>query len=121
MSSFDYAASQSAADRLIRKFGQAATLTHNATVPASNPWESPTTTTTTHAVQIVVETYKDGLVNGTSILAGDRKILLSALGLTVAPTVKDTLTIGADVWSVVNVKPLSPGATVVLYEIQARM
>lgn len=118
--SFNYAGSQSAADRLIRKFGQSATLNHKVTTPATNPWDNPTTTTTAYTVQIVVETYKDGLVNGTSILSGDRKILLSALGLAIVPTVEDTLTIGGDAWGVVNVKPLAPGTTVVLYEIQAR-
>ena len=117
---FSYAASRATADRLIRSFGQAATLNHRTTTTPANPWDAPTVTTTSYSVQIVVETYKDGLVNGTSILSGDRKILLSALGLAVVPTVEDTLTIGGDAWGVVNVKPLAPGTTVVLYEIQAR-
>jgi len=118
--SFDYAGSQSTADRLIRKFGQSATLNHKATTPATNPWDNPTTTTTAYTVQIVVDTYKEFSIDGTTVLAGDRKILLSALALSVTPAVEDTLTIGSDAWSVINVKPLAPGATVVLYEIQAR-
>ena len=118
--SFNYAGSQSTADRLIQNFGRSATLNHKTTAPATNPWDNPTTTTTAYTVQIVVDSYKEFSIDGTTVLTGDRKILLSALGLTVVPTVEDTLTIGGDVWGVVNVKPLSPGATVVLYEIQAR-
>ena len=117
---FSYAASRATADRLIRSFGQSATLNHTSSAAGANPWDPPVVTTTAITVYVVAESYRDALVDGATIKAGDVKVTLSALGLSVVPLIEDTLTLGSDVYSFVDIKPLSPGGTVVLYEIQAR-
>jgi hypothetical protein len=54
------------------------------------------------------------------IQAGDRKVTVSAEGLSVAPEPADRLTIGSTVWTIVSVTPTDPGGTAVVYECQVR-
>ena len=57
---------------------------------------------------------------GSDILRGDKKILVSATGLSFAPQPGDYLTIGGVQHSVINVKTLAPAGVPVLYTVQAR-
>ena len=64
--------------------------------------------------------YRNSDIDGTLVKQGDKKIYLSTDGLTVTPAASDEITLDGAVLSVIDVKPLSPGGTVVYYEIQAR-
>lgn len=57
---------------------------------------------------------------GSDILRGDKKILIGAAGLTVAPQPGDYLTIQGVQHSIINVKTLAPAGVPVLYTVQAR-
>lgn len=60
------------------------------------------------------------LIDGTMIQRGDKKVILSAQGLTVTPDVGDALTAGTTRRSVVSVKAIAPADFVVAYVLQVR-
>lgn len=114
---FNYTRSRATAENLIKKFGQPATLVR--TVSGGTPYD-PVTDMVDYPCTIVVQDYADALIDGTRIKRGDKKVMVSTKGLTVEPATSDALVIGTTSHEVVMVKPLSPGGTVVMWEIQAR-
>jgi hypothetical protein len=114
---FNYANAQATAERLIAQFGQTATLTKYA---SSGTVYAPTRSSTGYGVIVVIMDYRNSEIDGTLVRQGDKKIYLSTDGLTVTPAASDEITLESVVHSVIDVKPLSPGGTVVYYEIQAR-
>lgn len=74
--------------------------------------------------------YDNRHIDGTSILAGDVKILLAVhqriddrlnLGAQLPePKAGDLIELGGEVWRVIRPKILKPALTAVLYEVQAR-
>lgn len=120
MATFDYAdLRDNTAAPLLAEFGQAAVL-RRPTVgsgPARNPGVGAPTD---YDCTLVVDTYRNFERDGTRIKAGDKKVLLSTEGLTVAPLTSDQLVIAGEVHSIVNVEPLSPGGVVVMWTVQAR-
>lgn len=117
MTAFDYTRLRSTAERLIARFGQSATLTRVAT---SGTAYDPTTTETDYTVTVAVMEYTDRERDGTLIKVGDKKVYLSTSGLSITPGVADKITIGGVEHEIINVMPLNPGGTVVMYETQAR-
>lgn len=118
MSAFDYARSKATADRLIARFGQAGTLRRpTSTGAAYNPTPGAPED---HAVTIVVLDYKDTEVDGTRIRATDKRVLLARSDLAIAPALSDQLFIGYEPHALIEVQPLSPGGTVLMWELQAR-
>ena len=62
-----------------------------------------TPTDTDYAWTVVVSDYADGLVNGTSVMRGDRKLLGAAGSLAVTPDPEtDTIVMDSLVWQIVN-------------------
>lgn len=114
---FNYASSQATAERLIESFGQSASIRRVAL--SGDSW-APTQTNTDHACTVVVLDYSHAERAGTSVQSKDRKVLVSTDGLSIEPTPADKFILGAVVYEIVTVKPLNPGGTVVLYELQAR-
>lgn len=121
MANFDYARARATADRLLTKFGRTATLRQTST-SGGDPWDpgSGTTTTTDTTVTAAVLEYANSEIDGTIILASDRKVYVSAEGIAVTPVPADVLIVGPDTLSIVNVKPLNPAGTVVMWELQVR-
>lgn len=119
MTAFDYARSKATAERLIARFGAAQVLrkAEPGTGPAHNPGPS---TPTDYAANMVLLEYSNRERDGTRILANDKKVLVSTEGLSVSPAPQDQLVINGATYSAVTVKPLMPGPTVLLWEVQAR-
>jgi hypothetical protein len=116
--SFDYGRSKATADRLIGRFGQAAALKRpNSSGPAYAPVEG---TPTSYAVTVVVNDYRNAEIDGTRVQSGDKKVMMAKGSLAIEPTTSDTLVIGGKEHAIVEVRPLNPGGTVILYEVQAR-
>ena len=117
---------RSTADTLLRDKGQAMTLTQIAAGAYDPDTGTSTPTEAEHPVRGAVFDYSERTIagsataDGTLIQAGDRKVLLSAQGLTVVPAPGWKLTIGAVVWQIVNVKTSDPGGVAVLYTLQVR-
>lgn len=108
------------ADKLLDKFGKAITLTSIAEGvydPTTGEMSGGTTTSTNHAAAI--KDYKGiDFISGV-IQAGDRKVIIAALG---APTPQpaDKVTIDSEVYQVVAVRHVWSGELPALYEMQVR-
>jgi hypothetical protein len=118
--SFDYSQSAATAARLIEKFGTSVIMSR--TVPgAYNPATGApgAGTTTTQTVKAAVLDFPQSYIDGTLIRAGDRRVLVSAVGTT-APLAGDTFPWKSQALVVVKVKELGPAGVAVLYTLQVR-
>lgn len=122
---FDYAKSRSVADKLIKRFGQSGFIRRE--VPGAGPPYNPGPPTITDYPCTLVETaYSNHELEGSRILASDKKVLIAAGGLAVEPTPSDKVVIGGKAFSIVapnegnGVKPLSPGGVVIMFEAHCR-
>jgi hypothetical protein len=118
MSFYDKAAATTA--RVLLRFGASATLTRNAAGVYDPATGTATPTVTTQTVQAAVFDYDQEYVNGTSILAGDKQVFMSAVGLTFKPQTGDVLLWQAVNYNVLKSKPLAPAGIDVLFELQVR-
>lgn len=117
--SFDYGRTVATADRMIERFGIAGTLRRRTTTgPDYDPTEGDPVD---HACRFVVSDYSAMEIDGTRVLATDKKLMLAKGALTVEPMLSDLLVDGvSSSYKVVAIKPLQPGATVVMWELQVR-
>ena len=117
-----YSDAQLTADALLRGYGQQITLTHNTAGVYDSTTGTVATTSSTELGRGAVFDYtrtKDGLsqMDGTLILQGDKKLILSAVGIT-APKVGDLALANGITYIIKNIKSLNPAGTVVMYECQ---
>ncbi len=112
------------AQRVVNHFAQPALLRQ--TVSTFDPATGVATPTHTDTpVTAHLAAYDERLVDGTRILAGDRKTVLAANGLAIVPKVGDTFIAGdeaatAPMFSVVDVQAKTVGLTIVSYELRVR-
>lgn len=114
-----YAGLRGTAARLLGDKGQQMTLKQRAS-GTYTPGSDVTVTETDHTVTGAVFPYAAVVIDGTRIKVGDKKVLLSAEGMTVEPDQDDRLLIGSVWHQIIAVKPVNPGGTVVVYELQVR-
>lgn len=120
MSAYNYGRLKATADRLIGRFGRSGTLSRpgSPTGPAYDPTPG---TPTTYAVSYVVDDYRNSELDGTRVLQSDKKLTMAVKALSITPATSDTLVeTDGSVYKIIDVKPLQPGATTLLWEIQAR-
>lgn len=120
---FNYSKSLATAQKLLSSFGQDVTVKRIITGTYDTATGSVSNTETTYTAKAVLLDYKrldagNGLAG--LIQINDKKLLVSPVGLTVAPDANDLVTINSEVWNVVNVKAIKPASIVVLYELQIR-
>ena len=83
------------------------------------PWDTSAFTETAEtSLRAVVGRYDRRLVDGTLIMAGDRRVMVEAGP--VEPTTADRLRIGGEDYAIVAVRPLAPGGVALMYEVQVR-
>lgn len=114
---FDYARTRATAERLIARFGQTGALRR--TTSDADPF-NPSQTTADHACTFAVLDYAKSMVDGTLIKQTDQMVYLSTSGLAITPETTDRLVVGGSPLTIVNVKPLSPAGTVLMWELQVR-
>lgn len=116
-----YTSLQSTADKLLIDKGQRISL-RRVTAGAYNPATGTATQTTTTytGIPAAVFGFKNMEIDGTLILKGDKKVIMSAKGLTVTPTKDDVLSIGGVDHAILNIEHIDPAGTPVIYKIQAR-
>lgn len=114
MTAFDYAKTQVAADRLIKRFGQVGAIKRTTT---SGPAYDPTLTTTSHACTLVVLDIALDKIDGTLIEATDRMAYVSTEGLAINITTADRIEVGGVEHAIKMVRPLNPAGTVVYWEV----
>lgn len=117
MAAFNYANAVATAQRLISRFGQ--TVTQHVISGGGSAWD-PTQTETNYTLTGAVLNFNKRDVDGTLIKATDKRVIVSTDGMTVTLDAAHKLTIGGVKHSIVNVRELNPGGTVVYVEAQAR-
>lgn len=115
-----------AALELITEFGQTGTLS-DVTPGTYDPVTGETTgdTPISQTGQLILLDYslqESGAKynEGSQVLAGDKKILLAASGLSWAPLMTTRITADGDAWQVVNIKVSNPAGTPLVYEVHGR-
>jgi hypothetical protein len=118
MATFDYAGLKVDVDELLAEFGDTCQLKRDTpgTVDPVTGEPSGGATVTTDVLGVVVD-YEEKLVDGETIMRGDRQALVQA---TVEPLFGDTFIEHGVIWSVVNVEAVKPAHLAVLYTLQLR-
>lgn len=114
---FDYARPKATADRLLTRYGQAGKLLK---YTKSGPAYDPVITWPEHDCTFAVMEYANREVDGTRVLATDKKVILAKGSLSVDPTTADKLKIGTVEHSIIRVEPLAPGGVTVMFTLQCR-
>ena len=119
MSAF-YARLLATANRLISEYGQPATLVRPGAItgPAYDPSQGPDVLA--DCVLVDTEHSLTNRQNQASIEVGDRMGIIAVDGLAFVPALSDRLEIGGERYNFVDVQPLNPGGTVLLYEYHVR-
>lgn len=108
------------ATKLLRQYGRDATLlrTTPGTYDSVTGEETGSTTEMLPAKGVLTDVHEDSrLAQGSTVMVGDRALLLEAsFGLQKT----DTITMDGQSWNIVHFLPLSPGDTVLLYEVHVR-
>ncbi|MBB3381793.1 MULTISPECIES: hypothetical protein [unclassified Rhizobium] len=117
MVAFDYDKVRSTAERLIAKFGQKGSLRR---IASAGPDYDPVQTSEDFACSFVDLDQSQVHVADMLIQRGDRMIYLSTEGLSITPTLADKVLIGGIEHAIVDIQPLSPGGTVVFWQLQVR-
>lgn len=112
---FDYARSKATAERLIKRFGKSGAIRRMET--SGEPW-NPDLVPADYDCTLVVTDYTLRERESSMIGAKDRRVLISTEGLTITPTNSDKLRLGGVDYEIVDIWPLEPGDTVVLWEAQ---
>ena len=117
MSRKDYSGLQATASRLIDKFGQDATLSKQG-ADTGQPWDpEPGAAVTSDAILCDIG-YSLMNRNETLVQKGDRRVLISVIGS--APELGDQMIVESVTYNIIDLMPLSPGGTVLLYEAMLR-
>lgn len=117
MAAFDYSRSQATANRLIERFGKTGAIRRET---ASGDAHNPTLTTTDYDAIICAPGYNITNRDASLIQAGDRVGLIAMSGLSITPTMADKIVIEGTAYSFVDLQPLRPAGTTVLFEFHAR-
>ena len=120
-----YTRAKESADRMLRSKGQAVTITKRTAGAYDPATGGATVTTTTETGTGAVFEYGNKNIDGSLIKVGDKQLLLSAFraagGALTAPVVNDTVTLASGtVYTITQVKALSPGGMDVLYDCNLR-
>jgi hypothetical protein len=124
--SFDYASMQTLATELIAEFGGSVTFTHktagthNATTGAITGQSTSTQVVKAAVFDYTMKESGKQAIDGETIQAGDKKMLVSSVDLTTAPALTSTVYASGQLWRIVNIKELNPAGTSLIYELQLR-
>jgi hypothetical protein len=115
----DYARSKASADRQLGGAGQAGFLRRpTSTGPAHDPTPGAPLN---YPVTFAVFGYKNRDIDGTRILATDKRVLLAVGDLAVEPQISDMLVIKGVAHSIIDpIEIVAPAGIAVLYKLQVR-
>ena len=114
-----YAGLRDTAHRLISDKGKSVTIR---TITTTTPVKSyrPVEANSDETGKAIVIEYTARDVDGSTVQTGDKRYLVAAKGLTVAPTSQARLIDGSDELEIVRVTRLSPAGTDLVYDCQCR-
>jgi hypothetical protein len=109
------------AGRMLAVYGSIVTIKRR----ASGDYNESTGEATMQAQNIysgfaLVSDFPIRMVNGTSVLSGDKSVTLEASETMVEPQAGDFVVIGAADHRVISVSKVAPGGTTIIYKMQAR-
>lgn len=118
MTAFDYAETKADVDELIEEFGQAAVLrSFSATGEQYDP--TPSAPVDVDVIAVVLD-YALREIDGTRVLATDKKALVAVGDITDPPTPAHRLVVAGVEHAIVSVTTLAPAGTVVMWTLQVR-
>lgn len=100
-------------------FGKSSAAIRRTTTTGGSP-SNPTQITTDYACDVVVTKYSVMERQSSLIHATDRKVVISTKGLTITPTNADRLVIDGKACEIVQIDPVEPGDTTLIYTAQVR-
>jgi len=106
------------ATKLLTDKGQSVVFTRKTTLIFDPVKGRNNVTTSTFSGYGAAFDYNRSEIDGELVQRGDIRFLMEAI--TTAPALGDTCVIDSVTYRVMNVKPTSPGGTVVMYEVQLR-
>ena len=116
MPRFDYAPLKVIAGALIDQFGTDGTLRR---YDASTSFDAAAQSYTDYAIIYVVTDYARGELPQSLVQNNGRKVLISAVGLTVEPALSDKLVIDSVEYELLPpLMPLKPATVTIMYEAQ---
>lgn len=117
---FDYTRAADTAERLLTTFGARGAIRRQ--TPGSGPSYDPgPPVLTDHPATVAVTAYTAREIDGTRILARDKKALVSPAGLPIEPTTSDKLLdASGQAYTIVNVEAVRPAEVTVLWKLQVR-
>ncbi|MDX0182540.1 hypothetical protein GOC16_17040 [Sinorhizobium meliloti] len=119
MATFDYTEMQATAHELIEEFGQVGVVT---CFEPPDPIEGGDPVPTPYPATLVPMAYEARYIDGTVILSGDMQIYISAVGLSIEPTVGDVVTANGKDYAIVAGDPNEyDGLTNVVFIVQGRI
>ena len=83
-----------------------------------NPWDAPDGEPTQFELRAFVEAFRQEQVDDTLIFAGDRKVMVDALGE--VPTTADRVILPEGEFAILSVEPLSPAGVPLYYQLHCR-
>jgi hypothetical protein len=117
----NYTALQSTASRLLQDNGQAITFSYKTGEvinPATGTVTTPASDETVDGFGVAVN-YKNAEIDGQTVLESDLKLL--ANNLATAPEVNWKVAVNGETWRVMQVMPINPAGTNVMYILQIRI
>jgi len=116
-----YGSLQVTAEKLLIDKGQRVVV-RQVTATGYNPATGSSGSTVTNHTNIpaAVLAFKNMEIDGSKILKGDRKVIISGASLPYVPKVDDLVSIGGVDHKVMSCEPVSPGGVDVIYKVQVR-
>jgi hypothetical protein len=108
------------AKELLTEFGQSVTITKQTAGSYDPATGAATVTTSTQTATGALFDYKTHQIDNTLILMGDRRLILSAVGIT-APQIDDTVTANGKTYTIKAISETNPAGTVVIYTCNVRL
>lgn len=106
------------AETLLARFGKTAIL-HVPAPPPADPFDPPGPGTD-YSITVVGPNFNLDNRERTLIQDATLKLLVSTDGITVAPALGQTVTVGDDIYIPVSIEPLDPGDTDMMYTVYCK-
>ena len=107
------------ADEIISEFGQTIVLSHSTYGEYDPALGTATNTVTSTTVKGVLFDYGEKEVNGTTIISGDKRLLVTPIGVTTI-VLGDSVRVNGKDYTVTIVTETNPAGTNLLYELSLR-
>lgn len=117
---FNYGPVVRTAQRIIRRFGSKITIVVTNTLPDTKGWKAPTPQPVSTPVDGVFAKYEQKFIDGTLIQQNDQKVIISAPDGLFTPNLVGHIIRNGEKWNILNMNPINPGGTVVIYVAQVR-